>query len=79
MKGLPVGGQPLGAKSFYPVCRKCGWRMGGPVDSWDGKACKCGKSVAPLHECKTCLGYGRVPYNIGWAPCSGCDGSGLVP
>lgn len=26
-----------------PICHVCGWRKGG-VDSWDGKACKCGLS-----------------------------------
>lgn len=26
---------------IHPFCKGCGWRQGG-VDSWDGKACKCG-------------------------------------
>lgn len=40
-----------GPKMFYPMCRACGWSMGG-LDSWDGHRCKCGKSAAgiPLSE-----------------------------
>ena len=29
--------------ALHPQCQACGWRTGG-VDSWDGKACKCGDS-----------------------------------
>lgn len=36
-------------KPFHPYCKDCGWRMGG-VDSWDGKACKCGHSEAPIRR-----------------------------
>lgn len=65
-------------KPFYPMCRKCGWRMGPCLDSWNGKTCKCGLAVAPQTQCGKCHGQGRVPYNIGTQPCSRCDGSGLV-
>lgn len=36
---------------FYPMCRTCGWSMGG-LDSWDGNRCRCGTSVpgVPLDE-----------------------------
>lgn len=26
-----------------PMCRECGWAQGG-LDSWNGRACKCGLS-----------------------------------
>lgn len=30
----------------HRFCKVCGWRQGG-IDSWDGKACKCGiRSIA---------------------------------
>lgn len=32
---------------LHPFCKGCGWRKGG-VDSWDGRACKCGHSDAPI-------------------------------
>jgi hypothetical protein len=35
---------------LHPVCDKCHWRMGGPVDSWDGRGCKCGKQSRPFSE-----------------------------
>lgn len=31
----------------HPQCHKCGWRMGG-VDSWNGRACKCGHYEPPF-------------------------------
>ncbi len=31
----------------HPFCPVCGWRKGG-VDSWDGRACKCGHCAPPL-------------------------------
>jgi hypothetical protein len=30
-------------KQVSPYCKICGWRKGG-VDSWNGRACKCGHS-----------------------------------
>lgn len=33
---------------LHPFCNKCGWRKGG-VDSWNGRACKCGCSEAAFH------------------------------
>ena len=30
-----------------PYCTVCGWRKGG-LDSWDGKACKCGMREPPM-------------------------------
>lgn len=30
--------------ALHPMCRECGWRMGG-LDSWDGARCKCRKSA----------------------------------
>jgi hypothetical protein len=30
-----------------PFCKRCGWRKGG-TDSWNGLACKCGETAAPL-------------------------------
>lgn len=57
-------------KRLHPFCRKCGWRRGG-VDSWDGRACKCGVSELPYQPCASCGGAGG-------AACTGCDGSGLV-
>jgi hypothetical protein len=29
--------------SLTPMCNICGWRKGG-LDSWNGRACKCGLS-----------------------------------
>ena len=29
--------------ALRPMCRRCGWAQGG-LDSWDGRACKCGIS-----------------------------------
>ncbi len=34
-------------REFRPFCKDCGWRKGG-VDSWDGKACKCGHTEQPI-------------------------------
>lgn len=34
-------------KRVAPYCKVCGWRKGG-VDSWNGKACKCGHSEPPI-------------------------------
>ncbi len=34
-------------KPLHPFCNKCGWRKGG-LDSWDGKACKCGHYEPPF-------------------------------
>jgi hypothetical protein len=34
---------------LHPFCNRCGWRKGG-VDSWNGRACKCGHSEPPLPE-----------------------------
>lgn len=36
-------------KRLRPFCRICWWRKGG-IDSWDGKACKCGFSAPPEAE-----------------------------
>lgn len=33
--------------ALHPFCSKCGWRMGG-LDSWNGRACKCGHSAPPM-------------------------------
>lgn len=35
------------AEPIYPLCKTCGWRMGG-IDSWNGLACKCGKMSSPI-------------------------------
>ena len=32
---------------LHPMCSACGWRKGG-ADSWNGKACKCGRWEPPL-------------------------------
>jgi hypothetical protein len=61
----------------HPFCRVCSWRKGG-VDSWNGRACKCGLSVLPYFACDVCCGIGTVPYDIGSQPCPSCDGSGLI-
>jgi hypothetical protein len=63
--------------SKYPICLKCCWRKGG-VDSWDGKACKCGLRSNEYHTCLTCSGLGTVPYDLGSIACWPCDGSGLI-
>jgi hypothetical protein len=34
---------PRAALGLHPFCNVCGWRKGG-VDSWNGRACKCGLS-----------------------------------
>ena len=34
-------------KPLHPYCRECGWRKGG-LDSWNGKACKCGFYEQPI-------------------------------
>jgi hypothetical protein len=60
----------MSSRPLHPFCRKCGWRRGG-VDSWDGRACKCGISEPPYKLCSVCSGDGG-------ASCTGCDGSGLV-
>jgi hypothetical protein len=67
-------GEPTGK---HPFCRVCSWRKGG-VDSWDGKACKCGLREEMYHRCDRCGGVGRVSYDLGSVACSSCDGSGLV-
>lgn len=36
------------ARTLHPYCNTCGWRKGG-LDSWNGRACKCGHS-APAFE-----------------------------
>lgn len=36
-------------RQFRPFCKDCGWRKGG-VDSWDGKACKCGHTELPIER-----------------------------
>jgi hypothetical protein len=35
------------SRPLHPACKRCGWRMGG-VDSWDGKACRCGKAAPAM-------------------------------
>lgn len=40
--------------TLHPYCGKCGWRKGG-LDSWDGRACKCGDSApAYFQSCDGC-------------------------
>lgn len=34
---------------LHPMCRVCGWAMGG-IDSWNGRACKCGHTAAPFPD-----------------------------
>ncbi len=41
---LRLNAPPQETGEHYPFCKTCGWRMGGPGDSWDGVACKCGKT-----------------------------------
>lgn len=36
-------------EALRPWCAACGWRKGG-IDSWDGRACKCGHSEPPLRR-----------------------------
>jgi hypothetical protein len=49
MKHTPATLSPLTAGlsekelSLTPMCNICGWRKGG-LDSWNGRACKCGHS-----------------------------------
>lgn len=33
--------------TLHPYCYTCGWRKGG-MDSWDGRACKCGHAAPPI-------------------------------
>jgi tRNA(Ile2) C34 agmatinyltransferase TiaS len=35
--------------ALHPMCRDCGWRMGG-LDSWDGARCKCRKSAPSFRK-----------------------------
>lgn len=35
--------------ALHPWCSDCGWRKGG-VDSWDGRACKCGLREPPIER-----------------------------
>lgn len=35
----------------HPYCNACGWRKGG-VDSWTGRACKCGHWEPPIRMIK---------------------------
>lgn len=35
--------------SMHPMCNTCGWRKGG-LDSWNGRACKCGFSAPTFRE-----------------------------
>jgi len=58
-----AGGQPL-----HPFCNVCGWRKGG-VDSWNGRACRCGHSEPAMKHHALCDGNG----------CDACAGSGLEP
>lgn len=64
-------------KPKHPFCHVCGWRKGG-VDSWDGRACKCGLSEPAMRHCERCNGIGTVPHDIGQRACPKCSGSGLV-
>lgn len=36
-------------KPLHPFCNVCGWRKGG-LDSWNGRACKCGDMSPPFTE-----------------------------
>lgn len=51
LRGGPQHTEPQ-AVTLHPYCNVCGWRKGG-IDSWDGKACKCGHFAEPL-RCKNC-------------------------
>lgn len=46
-KGRPYTPLSNTLKPLHPWCDRCGWRKGG-VDSWNGRACKCGQSLPPL-------------------------------
>jgi len=35
--------------SLTPMCNTCGWRKGG-LDSWNGRACKCGNSSLTFRD-----------------------------
>lgn len=35
--------------SLTPMCNTCGWRKGG-LDSWNGRACKCGQSSSTFRD-----------------------------
>ena len=35
--------------SLTPFCNDCGWRKGG-LDSWNGRACKCGFSSPTFRQ-----------------------------
>lgn len=48
-------------KVLHPFCNTCGWRKGG-LDSWDGKACKCGHSAPPMDE--TDEGYPGIAHDL---------------
>lgn len=39
----------MNPRSLTPMCNTCGWRMGG-LDSWDGRACKCGNVASPMPD-----------------------------
>lgn len=58
----------------YVLCRTCGWRQGG-LDSWNGRACKCGHASAPQTTCSACNYSGIIDRKV----CPTCSGSGLVP
>lgn len=57
--------------TLHPYCQKCGWRKGG-VDSWNGKACKCGEYAPPITLVCDDLLIGPLPYKRTpgglWAP-----------
>jgi hypothetical protein len=44
---MSAANQTPGPQTLHPYCRTCGWRKGG-LDSWDGKACKCGHREQPI-------------------------------
>lgn len=35
--------------SLTPMCNTCGWRKGG-LDSWNGRACKCGNASPTFRD-----------------------------
>lgn len=45
---------------LHPFCNKCGWRKGG-VDSWDGRACKCGHSAPAMTLITDEIARGAAP------------------
>lgn len=57
----PTSNELTAMQLLHPFCNTCGWRKGG-IDSWDGRACKCGhyEPAFPLYR-EAAVAIGMTP------------------